>query len=317
MPFFRSRNQKPDAPQNSIPTLSNSTVTDDPIASQQALESGKLVPAALRRLTSLSEQNSFTSDLTVNEFALLKSCGLHPICQVAGTAVYKIGYQPMPYGGSQPLGIVTEAFNESRRLAIGRLEQEAALAHADAVVGTRITQGMFDSESGLIEFSIVGTAVKSLNEPLSTAKRNAKNKAIITTLSGQDLYLLLENGIVPVGLVGASSCYLASLSQYTFQQMYSMFGTNVVNFEVREFTEGYYASRHIVMREVEKAAKSNGAKGIIDFNFISSTNSYRLPGSNSENVGAVSFISHVLATAITQPTDFAPPKQQKILFINP
>jgi len=317
MPFFRSKNQKPEASQDSIPILKNSTVIDDPIASQQALENGQLVPAALRRLNSLSEQSSFTSDLTVKEFALLKSSGLHPICQVAGTAVYKIGYQPMPYGGSQPLSVITEAFNESRRLAIGRLEQEAGLAHADAVVGTRITQGMFDAESGLIEFSIVGTAVKSLNGLLATAKSNAKNKAIITTLSGQDLYLLLENGIAPVGLVGASSCYLASLSPYTFQQMYSMFGANVVNFEVREFTEGYYVSRHIVMREVEKAARSKGAKGIIDFNFISSTNSYQLPGSNSENVGAVSFISHVLATAITQPTDFAQPKQQKILFINP
>ncbi len=318
MPIFRPRNRQTGAAapsDNPQPTIA--MTVDDPIASQKALENGQLVPAALRRLTSLSEQESFTSDLSVKEFALLRSSGLHPICQVAGTAVFKVGYQQMPYGGSQPLNVITEAFNESRRLAVQRLEKEAALAHADAVVGTRITQGMFNSESGLIEFSLIGTAVKSLDGSVRSAKGKSGNTAILTTLSGQDLYLLLENGVHPVGLVGASSCYLASLSPYTFQQMYSMMGANMVNFEIREFTEGYYASRRIVMREVERSAKSLGAGGIIDFTFRSATNSYQLPGTNSENVGAVAFITHVLATAVTEPDQTTRTKPQKLLFVNP
>ncbi len=315
MPFFRPKNGGPEQPPDvKMPQQSARITTDDPQASQHALEIGQLVPAALRRLQSLSDSKSFTSDLTVNEFALLRSSGLQPICQVAGTAVYRIGYQPMPYGGSQELTVISNAFNETRNLAVGRLQQEAHVAHADAVVGTRVTQGYFDSESGLIEFSLVGTAVKSLDGRLLRKKDNA---AILTTLSGQDLHLLLENGFVPIGLVGATSCYLATLSPYTFQQMYSLIGGNMMNFEIKEFTDGFYASRKMVMRSVERAARAFGAKGIIDVKFRSATNSYQMQGLGSENVGAVAFTTHVLATAVAEPREANIPTQKKILFIEP
>ena len=317
MPFFRPRDKAQTGQPQEAPSQNLPNNVDDPAEAQRALENGQLVPAALRRLSALSDQDSFTSDLSINEFSLVKSSGLHPICQVAGTAVYKIGYQQIPYGGSQPLTVISEAFNEARRLALSRIEQEATLAHADAVVGVRITQGMFDAESGLIEFSLIGTAVKSLNGLLGRSQEKAKNRPVLTTLSGQDVHLLLENGISPAGLVGASCCYLATLSASTYQQMYSMFGSGMVNFEIREFTQGYYASRRIVMQDVEKAAKSIRARGIIDFRFHSSTNSYQMPGSNSENVGAVSFITHVLATAIYEPAQTSQPKPQKILFVSP
>lgn len=298
------------------PTSTFDFPTDDPVAAIEALQRGELVPSALRRLAAISDSSSFTSDLSINEFTLLKGAGFNPICQVAGTAVYKIGYQAIPYGGSQSLATITEAFNEARRLAIGRLQQEAHLAKADAVVGARITQGLFDAEGGLIEFSIVGTAVKNLSRA-SAANKSAAPDAALTTLNGQDLYLLSQNGYRPVGLVGASSCYLASLSPFTFQQMYSMFGANTVNFEIAEFTNGYYSNRRIVMREIERSAKRLGASGIIDFNFSTSTNSYNVPGGDRENVGAVSFLTHVLATAIVTSEKSPQPKPLKMLLVNP
>lgn len=316
MGIFGSRNNGQNQSEQSQ-TTRILTPTDDPIAAQQALENGELPPAAQRRLDSLSESSSFTSDLSINEFTLLKSVGLHPICQVAGTAIYRIGYQPVPYGGSQSLSVVSEAFNEARRLAVSRLQKEAHLAHAEAVVGTRITQGIFDQESGLIEFSLIGTAVKSLGGPLDALKTEHRSSAVLTTLNGQDLYALAESGTVPIGLVGASHCYFASLSPYTFQQMYSMFGGNMVNFEIREFTEGYYASRHMVMREIERSAKGIKAAGIIDFQFKTSTNSYQMPGGEREAVGAVAFITHVLATAIADTTKTSTPSQLKIMYLNP
>lgn len=317
MKLFGSRGSNP---QNGTPAESTTRdlgPPEDPIATQQALESGKLPPSALRRLELLSKERSFTSDLTINEFSLLKSISLDPICQVAGTAVYRIGYQPVPYGGSQPLSVLAQAFNESRRLATDRLQQEAHLAHADAVVGARITQAMFDAEAGLIEFSIIGTAVRSLGGPLDVLKNKTGSSAVLTTLKGQDLYSMAENGFVPLGLVGSSACYFASLSPYTFQQMYSMLGTNMVNFEIREFTEGYYASRHLVMREIERAAKAVNARGIIDFSFKTATNSYQVPGGEREAVGAVTFITHVLATAIAEIKDAPKTSQLKIMYLKP
>lgn len=316
MPIFRSKKPAIDPqPIQNVPGK-EAPPTDDPLESQSALEAGNLPPSAVRRLGSLSTQHSFTSDLSINEFTLLRASGFHPICQVAGTAVYKIGYQPIPYGGSQTLSVISSAFTEARRLAVGHLQQEAHMAHADLVVGTRITQGMFDAESGLIEFSLVGTAVKDQNRPASSTKANTP-LAALTTLSGQELYQLSENGFVPVGLVGASSCYFASLSPYTFQQMYSMLGASTVNFEVREFTEGYYSTRRIVMREVEAAAKSLGANGIIDFRFASSTNSYQSQGGERESVAAVSFLTHVLATAIKEISAEPKGNQLKIMYVNP
>lgn len=316
MPIFRSKKPAVNSQPVQGGSHANPISTDDPLISQSALEAGNLPPSAIRRLESLSTQKSFTSDLTINEFALLKASGFHPICQVAGTAVYKIGYQPIPYGGSQSLSVISNAFNEARRLALGRLQQEAHLAHADVVVGTRITQGMFDVESGLIEFSLIGTAVKNLNKKVESPTKTSSLVAL-TTLSGQELYQLSENGFFPVGLVGASSCYFASLSPYTFQQMYSMLGANTVNFEVREFTEGYYATRRLVMREVESAAKALRASGIIDFKFTSTTNSYQAQSGERESVAAVSFLTHVLATAITEISNTPQGKQLKIMYVNP
>lgn len=282
---------------------------DDPTTSQQALREGNPVPAAMRRLGALAQRNTFTSDLSVNEFSLLRSAGYHPLTQVSGTCVYKIGYQPVPYGGSQPLSVISQAFNESRSIALSRLQKEASLAGADMVAGTRITQGVFDAESGLIEFSLIGTAVRAISGETDHVNQG---RAALTTLSGQDLYLLQQNGFTPLGLVGSSSCYLASLSPYTFQQMYSMLGGAMVNFEVREFTEGYYASRRIVMHDIERDALRLGASGIIDFTFDSSTTSYQVPGSNQEAVGAVSFVTHVLATAIGQKGTGQTPEHPKI-----
>lgn len=293
-------------------------LSSDPEETRIALENGGIPPAAARRLHDLSggHGSSFTSDLSVNEFALLKGTGFHPITQVMGTAVYKIGLQQIPYGRSGIMQVETEAFNEARRLAIGRLQQEASLARADAVVGARISQGIFDAEAGLIEFSLVGTAVKSsqLSELKGSTRKNPDT--VLTTLSGQDLYALSEKGYLPVGLVGASSTYLASLGPYTLQQMYSFYGANMVNFEITEFTEGYYANRRLVMHEVEKAAKAMGARGVIDVKFNSHTNSYQIPGSDREVVGAVAFTTHVLATGIIQTSSKAAQGHQLAVFMN-
>jgi uncharacterized protein YbjQ (UPF0145 family) len=51
---------------------------------------------------------------------------------------------------------LSHAYNESRRLALGRLLEETQLAGADAVVGVRIEQGSHDWSAGSVEFSRSG-----------------------------------------------------------------------------------------------------------------------------------------------------------------
>ena len=131
----------------------------------------------LRRLGAESGE-AFTSDLSVPEFALIRRHGLDPLTQVMGTSMYHVGWQSATRGffgaTSQELGVLTDAFNDCRRRALDRLQQEAGLAGADAVVGVRITTARYDWGNDLVEFQAIGTAVRapSLRTPLGAALTN-------------------------------------------------------------------------------------------------------------------------------------------------
>ena len=59
------------------------------------IEAGGIPVSAERRLSELREQGggSFTSDLTINGFALCHQLGLTPLSQVMGSSIYQMGYQ--------------------------------------------------------------------------------------------------------------------------------------------------------------------------------------------------------------------------------
>ena len=47
----------------------------------------------LQRARSAEDRGFFTSDLTVNEFLLVKQAGFNPLGLVVGTSIYHFGYQ--------------------------------------------------------------------------------------------------------------------------------------------------------------------------------------------------------------------------------
>src|SRR2546423_181318 len=125
---------------------------------------------------------AFPSDLSVPEFGLVRRAGLEPITQVLGSSVYHVGWQFMGggwYRSSQELTVLSDAYNACRRRALERLQTEAELAGADAVVGLRVTAARYEWGSDLIEFQAIGTAVRApgLRTPTGPA---------LTNLSGQD-----------------------------------------------------------------------------------------------------------------------------------
>src|SRR6185295_4186415 len=98
------------------------------------------------------------------------------------------------------LAIIGDAHRASRRLALSRLAQEAALVRADAVIGAHLKERMItmgargkggDDGGQVLEFTVVGTAVKA---PFLT---HAPGQPIITDLSGQDLWALIQEGWEP------------------------------------------------------------------------------------------------------------------------
>ena len=69
-------------------------------------EPADLPKDAGRRLQEL-EQGLFTSDLSVNEFLLIKEVGFHPLGFVMGSSIYHTGIQtrrlPDPFGWVYPV----------------------------------------------------------------------------------------------------------------------------------------------------------------------------------------------------------------------
>ena len=192
MPFFRRASDEDRAARDAAAA--------EQAASLESLERGGLPLRAQERLSDLSGNELFTSDLSVNEFALSHSIGLRPLAQVMGSSVYHVGWQQSPgsWGGwqsgglSQELTTLSAAWNTARERAFGRLEQEATMLGAHAVVGLQLTAGRHDWASGAIEYMAIGTAVRI--EGADPAERPT-----LTDLSGPGLLEALAGGIPAAG----------------------------------------------------------------------------------------------------------------------
>ena len=143
-----------------------------------------LPEGASKRLAEL-EQGLFTSDLSVNEFLLIKEVGFHPVGFVMGSSIYHTGIQTRRWSQSQELTKLTEAMYNARELAMTRMEEEALELGADGVVGVRLDVNYYEWGKDAAEFIAVGTAVKAES---GVSHRNALGKPFTSDLSGQDFW---------------------------------------------------------------------------------------------------------------------------------
>ena len=142
--------------------------------SLERIERGGITVAAERRLSELREKGGlFTSDLSVNGWALAHQLGLRPLSQVMGSSIYQMGYQGAwgqgEWGGMGlaqtymvELTTLSRALNEVRTRALGRLAEEAKHVGADAVVevDTRAGESSLETGSVSLEHTVFGTAVR-------------------------------------------------------------------------------------------------------------------------------------------------------------
>src|SRR5687767_13229491 len=80
----------------------------------------------------------FTSDLTVNEFLLVKQAGFTPLGLVLGTSVYHLGIQFRRWSRNMELDMVSQAMYHARELAMARMQAEADVLGADGIVAVRL-----------------------------------------------------------------------------------------------------------------------------------------------------------------------------------
>jgi len=168
------------------------------------VEAGGIPLRAEERLAEEAGPHSklFTSDLSVNEFVLARDAGCHPIAQLMGSSIYHIGQIPDYKGQTAELTVISDGHRVSRRRALARLWREAVLVGADAVIGVKLRDRMItmgargkggDDGGEVIEFTVVGTAIRA---PFLT---HPKGEPIVTDLSGQDLWALVQDGWEPCG----------------------------------------------------------------------------------------------------------------------
>ena len=273
-----------------------------------SIEAGGLPVAAQERLEELRKHKGrfFTSDLSVNEFLLARHGGFRALTQVMGSSVYHVGWQYMPYvnnwsfseGGVTELETQTEAWNDARRLALGRLGEEARRAGADAVVGVRLSRAEFDWSQGLIEFASFGTAVRS-------EKFELEETPVLSNLSGQDFAKLFANGYWPVGLVAATTVVYIVASWAT-QNAQRGWGARWQNQELTDYTEGLYHARALAMRRAQQQAHEVGAHGLVGVQIEQHQHEREVDQSGKRTDLIVEF--HVLGTAIVELTpDGEPP----------
>lgn len=130
-----------------------------------------LPPAARSRLRQARDQHTWTSDLSVNEFAAVRAVGFEPVGQVMGSSVYNTavyrwadcGYRRGFWGAGSGARTVTSASGgsgyaayvrgryEARRTAMGRMATECAALGGDGVVGVHLTMAPFPTAQGALE----------------------------------------------------------------------------------------------------------------------------------------------------------------------
>ena len=225
---------------------------------------------AIKRLAELQPGKAgsiFTSDLSVNEFLLVREAGFRPLGLVLGSSIYHVGLQIGRWGKNQELNVLSQAMYHARELAMSRMEAEADALGADGIVAVRLDVEMKEFGSDIAEFMAVGTAVKA--EPGAGGGgvsnwRNNKRQPFTSDLSGQDFWTLIQAGYAPLGMVMGTCVY--HVAHQRFWQAVGNVGQNV---ELPQFTEALYDARELAMSRMQAEAEQLHAEGIVGVQLLS------------------------------------------------
>jgi uncharacterized protein YbjQ (UPF0145 family) len=228
---------------------------------------------AMRRLAEMRPGQStslFTSDLSVNEFLLVREAGFRPLGLVLGSSIYHVGFQFGRWSKNQELDTLSQAMYHARELAMSRMEAEADQLGADGIVGVRLDIEFKEFGTDLAEFIAVGTAVKAdaptPDAPQSGQRgwRNNRNQPFTSDLSGQDFWTLIQAGYAPLGMVMGTCVY--HVAHQRFWQAVGNIGQNV---ELPQFTEALYDARELAMSRMQTEAEQLHAEGIVGVQLLS------------------------------------------------
>jgi uncharacterized protein YbjQ (UPF0145 family) len=218
-----------------------------------------LPEAARRRLKEMrggaGKRGLFTSDLSINEFVLVREAGFDPVGLVMGSSIYHIGFQMSGFYQSQEMDVLTQAMYHARELAMTRMEEEADILGADGVVGVRLEVTRYAWGENLAEFMAIGTAIKHRT---GEHYRTVGNRPFTSDLTGQDFWTLLRAGYRPVSLVMGTCVY--HVAHQGLVQSLKQVGRNV---EMPNYTQALYDARELALSRMQAEAEAEKAEGIV------------------------------------------------------
>ena len=234
-------------------------------------------------MAEIRRSGTWSSALTSDEFAAIRSVGFEPVGQVLGACVYSIGYtggyacpgawgswgygapvrtttQVSSRGGYGSYGPMVKALYEARHKALDRMSAECEELGGHGVVGVRLTIGPFPA--GGLEFKAIGTAIRAPGVgPVSTwkSRRGHRHRPFTSDLSGQDFAKLTMKGWVPAGLALGISIGSRHDDWMTVGQ--TRWGAG--NAEVTGFTELVADARHDARVQLERDVARLGGEGVV------------------------------------------------------
>ena len=251
------------------------------------------------RLARMKGTGFFTSDLSVNEFLLVREAGFEPLGLVIGTSIYHVGLQVGSWNQNQELDVLSQAMYHARELAMTRMEEEADQLGADGIVGVRLDVSRREWGGDLAEFIAVGTAVRHREGVLHRAPNG---RPFTSDLSGQDFYTLLSAGYRPLGLVMGSCVY--HVAHQGLGGWLKRVGRNA---EMPNFTQALYDARELAMERMQAEAQALEAEGIVGVQLTE--------GSHGWDTHVIEYFS--IGTAVTPTsTDHDIPAPSLVLSLN-
>lgn len=218
-----------------------------------------LPQAARQRLLDMrgadGKRKLFTSDLSTNEFLLVRAAGFDPLGLVMGSSIYHIGYQQSNWYESREMEVLTQAMYDARELAMTRMEEEADVLGADGIVGVRLDVTRYEWGESLAEFIAIGTAIKHRQ---GDHYRTPDNRPFTSDLSGQDFWTLLRAGYRPISLVMGTCVY--HVAHQGLLKSLKQVGQNV---EMQNYTQALYDARELALSRMQAEAESVQAEGIV------------------------------------------------------
>ncbi len=231
---------------------------------------------------------AFTSLLTAHDFWLVLNKGLQPLGMVMGHCLYAMGSLTHAIAiakGQVPTEVkaYTEFMHHARAVALARMQFEADELGADGVIGVDIEVNYLHNDEWM-QVTATGTAVRSMGpdgykalgeQSQVVAAKQAKGRdrntrrpqsvmdvqadyrghAFTSNLSSEELWLMLEAGYQPLGIIISNG--VSAMGQSTYWEM--IFKTNFRTEVPRKFG----VARGVAYDSMFAQARELGADTII------------------------------------------------------